>query len=536
MTTVFINGKIFTPGIGFSDSFAVKDDRFVSPGEAPCQDRIIDLKGAFVCPGFIDTHMHLIDYGQAISACMLDEHTGSIHEVLAYMRAFLQRDPLGEGEWLFARGWNDDFFCDEKRYLNQHDLDQVSTDVPIYAERTCGHCACVNTKALEVMGITADTPAPDGGRIDVENGELTGLVFDNAIDLIRRAMPEPSIDLIKAHIKAACKSLGSYGVTSCMTDDFTAMYRWPDVVRAYRELEAEGELTVRIYQQCYFDKPEELKTFLAAGYTTGTGTDMYRIGPMKMIADGAVGAHTAFLSEPYSDMPETCGAPVYSQAVLDEMIGLANRNDMQIAIHAIGDRCLDMVLDAYEKAFSEHKREDHRDTLIHCLVTRPDQLPRIKRLGLRVHFQSAFLDYHCRIAEQRLGKERAEHAYAWKSMQDMGIGVSNSSDAPVEIPSPLRGIQLAVTRRPVDGSMKALNPREAFSLEEAFAGYTTNAAPASFDEYKKGRIEPGYLADFIILSDDPFRTDPDSLSAIRVLETWVNGRRVENERPVSPKR
>ena len=217
---------------------------------------------------------------------------------------------------------------------------------------------------------------------------------------------------------------------------------------------------------------------------------------------------------------------VYTQAVLDEMIGLANRNDMQVAIHTIGDRCLDMVMDAYEKAFQEHPREDHRDTLIHCLVTRPDQLPRIKALGLRVHFQTAFLDYHCRIAKLRLGEKRAEESYAWKSMRELGIPVSNSSDAPVEIPSPLRGIQLAVTRRPLDGTGEALNPKEAFSLEEAIAGYTTEAAPASFDENRKGKILPGFLADFVILSADPFETDPMKLSGIRVLETWVGGKRV----------
>ena len=526
MVTLFMNGRVFTPGQGFSDSYAVKDDRFIPLSEALCPDRIVDLEGAFVCPGFIDTHMHLIGYGRVIASCNLDEHTGSLREVLAYMRAFLHNKPLGKEEWLFARGWNNDLFSDENRYLNRHDLDQVSTDVPIYAGRTCGHCVCVNSKALEVMGVTTDTPSPDGGRIGVENGELTGMFYDTAIDLIRHAMPKPDVESIKAYIMAACRSLNAYGVTSSMSDDFTDMFPWPDVVRAYRELEEEGALTVRIYQQSYFDEPGKLEKFWMSGYTTGIGTDMYRIGPLKMIADGAVGAHTALLSEPYTDMPETCGTAVYNQKVLDEMIGLANRNDMQVAIHAIGDRCLDMVLDAYEKVFEEHPRQDHRDTLIHCLVTRPDQLPRIKRLGLRVHFQSEFLDYHCRIAEKRLGKERAEHAYAWKSMRDMGIGVSNSSDAPVEIPSPMRGIQLAVTRKPLDGTGKVLNPKEAFSLEEAIAGYTTEAAPGSFEEDRKGRIAPGFLADFIILSADPFQTDPKDLHKIRVLETWVNGKRV----------
>ena len=526
MLTLFKNGKIYTPGCGFSDAFAVRDDLFVSPAEAARPDRMVDLQGAFVCPGFIDTHMHLAEYGRAITSCDLDAHTGSLQEVITYMRDFLAKDPPEGNEWLYARGWNNDRFLDENRFLNRYDMDRVNTEVPIYAERTCGHCVSVNSKALEILGVTAKTPDPEGGRIGRENGEPDGVFYDSAIDLIRRAMPEPDVEAFKKYIRAACRSLLSYGVTTCMTDDFNA-YPWQPVVRAYEELEAAGELTVRVYEQSYFDKPERLKEFWAAGYTTGTGTDRFRIGPLKMIVDGAVGAHTAYLSEPYTDRPDTCGAMVYSQAVLDEMIGLANRHDMQVAIHTIGDRCLDMVMDAYEKAFAEHPREDHRDTLIHCLVTRPDQLPRIKALGLRVHFQSAFLDYHCRIAEKRLGPQRAAHSYAWKSMRDLGIPVSNSSDAPVEIPDPLRGIQLAVTRRPLDGTGKALNPKEAFSLEEAIAGYTAEAAPASFDENKKGKILPGYLADFVILSADPFETDPMKLSQIRVRETWIGGKRVK---------
>ena len=526
MITLFRNGKVFTPGLGNSDSFAVDDNRFIPVEQAAAPDRIVDLKGKFVCPGFIDTHLHLIGYGRALCCCDLNEHTGSLQEMSDYMREYLDRTPLQEGQWLFARGWNDDCFTDVRRPVNRHDLDLISTEVPIYAGRTCGHCVCVNTKALEVMGVTVDTPAPEGGRIGVENGELTGMFFDNAINIVRNGMPNPDVEEIKVYIMAACRALNSFGVTSVMTDDFTALYRWPKVTKAYRQLADDGILPVRVYQQSYFDTPGKLDEFNNAGYTTGTGDDMYRIGPLKMIADGAVGAHTAFLSEPYTDMPDTCGTAIYTQEVLDQMIGLANRKDMQIAIHAIGDGCVDMVLSAYEKAFAEHPRVDHRNALIHCLVTRPDQLPRMKKLGLRVHFQSAFLDYHCRIAEQRLGHERAMNAYAWKTMRDMGIPVSNSSDAPVEVPAPLRGIQLAVTRKSTDGTAAPLNPAECFTVEEAIAGYTTDAVYGSFDEKVKGQIAPGFLADFTILDTDPMTCSPDEIVKIKVLETWMNGKQI----------
>lgn len=526
MITLFTNGKIYSPGTGFTGSFAVCDDRFCELRDGVTPDRVVDLGGQFVCPGFTDTHLHLAGYGRALLSCDLADHTGSLSEMLSYMRDFLAEHPAQNGSWLFARGWNEDLFSDVHRPVTRQDLDTVSTEVPIYAGRTCGHLVCVNTKALEVMGVTAKTEAPEGGRIGIENGELTGMFYDNALNLIRKSMPRPDVATIKKYILAACEKLNSFGVTGAMTDDFTLVYRWENVTKAYRELEQEGKLSVRIYQQCYFDEPEKLKEFRNAGNLFGSGSDLYRIGPLKMIDDGAVGAHTAYLSEPYADIPETRGSFVYSQETLDEMISLANRHDTQVAIHAIGDACLDMVLDAYEKAYREHPWKDIRHTLIHCMVTRPDQFARIRDLGLRVHYQTVFLDYQCRIAEARLGKERASHSYAWKTMKDMGIPTSNSSDAPVEIPAPLRGMQLAVTRQPLDQSTPPLSPNEAFSVEEAIAGYTTDAVAASFDENKKGRILPGFLADFVVLSENPFETDPQDIASIKVTQTWMGGKQV----------
>lgn len=526
MTTRFINGRVYSPDNGFTDSFAVKDGVFISPEEAGADAETVDLQGRFVCPGFTDTHMHLVGYGRALCTCDLAEHTGSLSEMTEFMKDTLKKNPPAEGEWFFARGWNEDMFTDVHRPITCHDLDLVSTEVPVYAGRTCGHCVCVNSKALEILGITPETKAPSGGRIGVENGELTGMFYDNAMNMLRKNMKIHGKEEIKKYIRVAVEKLNSFGVTSSMTDDFTALYRWQEVTEAYREMEKEGTLHARIYQQCYFDTPEGLLGFVNAGNTTGAGSDWYRIGPLKMIADGAVGAHSAFLTEPYSDRPETRGSMVYDQKTLDEMIGLANRLGMQVAIHAIGDACLDMVLSAYEKAFAEHERKDHRDTLMHCLVTRPDQLPRIKKLGLRVHYQTAFLDYHCHIAKLRLGEKRAMESYAWKSMKEMGIPVSNSSDAPVEVPSPMRGIQLAVTRQPLDQSTEPLNEAEAFTLSEAIAGYTTEAVTASFEENIRGRILPGFLADFVVLEKNPFDCDPKDLAGIRVLETWLSGKKV----------
>ncbi len=299
------------------------------------------------------------------------------------MKDFSKEHPVRENGWIKGRGWNQDYFTDVDRMPNRYDLDQVSTTNPVIVTRACGHCLVVNSKALELLGITADTPQPDGGQIGIENGECDGRFFDNAMDPVYQAIPVPTKDEIKDMIRIACKALNAYGVTSSQTDDY-CVYRavpWQTVNEAYQELEESGELTVRVYEQSNFTDLPSLKGFVEAGCVTGVGSDLFKIGPLKMLGDGALGARTAFLSRPYADDPSTCGLPVFTQETLDEMIGYANANNMQVAVHAIGDACLDRVLSAIEKALKENPREDHRHGVVHCQISRADQLKKIEDLS-----------------------------------------------------------------------------------------------------------------------------------------------------------
>ena len=533
MKTIFHNGTVYT-GKGFCQSFAVEDGLFTAAGSnaemlalQQQDDQLIDLQGRFVCAGFNDSHMHLLNLGQYLTNLRLDEHTGSLREMLEYARNVLNSQDFSNGRWLKGRGWNQDYFTDVSRMPDVSDLDQISTEIPIMLTRACGHCCVVNSRALELAGITADTVSPEGGAIGLTNGRPNGLFYDNAISLITAHIPSVNKDDIKKMILESCRLLNSYGITSSQSDDYGVFpdVSWETVNQAYRELAEEGKLTVRVYEQANFSSPEKLLDFMEKGDLTGKGDDMFRIGPLKMLGDGSLGGRTAHLSHPYADDGSTCGFSLFTDQQFEEMFDLANRNGMQIAVHAIGDECLDKVLNALKKALDRHPRDDHRHGIVHCQISQDDQLKRIAEMNLHVYAQSIFLDYDNHIVDARAGSQLARTSYSWKTLMNLGVTVSNGSDAPVELPDVMKGIQCAVTRTSLDGTGPYL-PDQAFTVREAIDSFTIASAHASFDENRKGRIEKGFLADFVILSKDPFKVSPDALHQIRRVAVYLSGTRV----------
>lgn len=529
MKTVFYNGSIYeSQGI---TAFIVEDGIFTFCGsdtEALNQcketDRRVDLEGRFVCAGFNDSHMHVVNYGQFLQMAHLNEHTGSLKEMLECISEFRTSHVFHEGQWLKGRGWNQDYFSDVHRMPQRNDIDRIINDIPVILTRACGHCCVVNSKALEILQIDENTPCPPGGDIGRTEGKLNGLFFDNAIELVTSRMPAPGKEEIKDMIRAACRSLNSYGITSAQSDDYSVFRQLPYTVinEAYRELEESGELTVRIYEQSNFTDIDQLKAFISAGNVTGKGTDNFRIGPLKLLGDGSLGSRTAWLSIPYADDPSTSGFGLFSDDEINELIEYAHRNNMQIAVHAIGDRCLDQILDAMETAINKYPRKDHRHGIVHCQITRPDQLERIRKLQLHVYAQSVFLDYDIKIVKARAGEWLAASSYSWKTLMNNGVTVSNGSDAPVEIPDVMKGIQCAVTRRTISGEGPYL-PEQSFSVAEVLDSFTVNSARASFDENRKGMIREGYLADFTVLQEDPFKTAADRIHEIKVQSCWSGG-------------
>lgn len=535
MRTFYYNGIVYTGALPLAEAFAVEGDSFIFAGsneEAKAMmqdgDSVVDLAGRFVCCGFNDSHMHLLSFGNTLNTAQLASHTESLADLIQCLKDFQASHPRTGGAWLVGRGWNQDYFSDTDRMPDRHDLDQVSAEIPVCAVRACGHCLVVNTRALDLLGVTADTTQPDGGRIGMENGEPDGRFYDNAMDMVYDAIPVPGKEELKNMIRTACRALNAYGITSSQSDDYCVFRKvpWQTVNEAYRELEESGELTVRVYEQSNFTSLAELKEFMEAGCTTGAGTNLFKIGPLKMLGDGALGARTAFLSRPYADDPSTTGIPVFSQQTMDEMVGYANAHGMQVAVHAIGDACLDRVLYAVEKALKDHPREEHRHGVVHCQITRPDQLEKIASLGMHVYAQSIFLDYDIHIVEPRVGKGLASTSYSWKTLMNKGVTVSNGSDCPVELPDALASMQCAVTRTTLRDHLGPYLPDQSFTVQEALDSYTIQGAYASFEENCKGKIAPGMKADFVILGQNPFEADPYTIKDLPVCATYLGGRKV----------
>lgn len=533
MKTIYTDACVFTGTGEIAEAFMVEAGRFIAVGsnadllaQANADDRIVSLAGRFVCAGFNDSHMHLLNFGNVMTQCNLAD-TSSLVDVQQRLRAYVEEKMQPEGAWVLGRGWNQDYFLPATGIPTRADLDQVTNAHPVCIVRCCGHCLVVNTYALELLGFDENTPCPEGGAMDRDaSGRLTGVFRDAAMSLVFARLPAPDRRMLKDMLAAAATALNAVGVTSCQTDDFCAFENvpWTEVVTAYKELEAEGRLTVRVYEQCQFTTPAGLREFLNAGGNTGVGTEMFRFGPLKLLGDGSLGARTAFLSGSYADQPGEKGIAIFTQDQLNELIGMAHAAGMQCAVHAIGDGMLDRLLNAYGKAFAAHPRQDHRSGVVHVQLTRPDQLERMRQLQLHAYVQSIFLDYDSHIVRQRAGDALADSSYAFHSMKRMGLHVSNGTDCPVERPDPMRGVQCAVTRQPLDGSLPPYRPEEGMTVEEALLTYTAEGAHASFEETFKGCIAPGMAADFVVLSADPFSIAQQEIVSIRSLMTVLGGR------------
>lgn len=474
----------------------------------------IDLNHQFVYPGFNDSHMHLVNYGQFLSRVSLVEHTSSLKDMLDELRKNLKKD-----KWLIGRGWNHDYFKDVSRFPTKDDLDSVSKDEPIVITRTCGHVLIANSKAIELANI--DNVEVEGGAYNLE----TGLFEENATYLINDIIPKPTIEDIKEYVLIAQKKLHSYGITSVQSDDLlSATSNYKDALTALEQLRDENKLTVRIYEQAQFLNLNDLKDFVEGGYNTGKGNEFFKIGPLKMLGDGSLGARTALLSKPYYDDSSKIGIPVYTKEELNAMFEYAHNHDMQIAIHAIGDGILDWILEAYENILSKYPKTNHRHGVVHCQITRKEQLEKFRELSLHAYVQPVFIDYDNHIVESRVDPITAKTSYNFKTLNSYTT-ISSGSDCPVEYPDVLKGIQLAMTRTSLDGTGPYLM-EQALTPNEAIDSFTKLGAYASFEENIKGEIKEGMLCDFVVLDECIESCDKYKVKDIKVLSTYVGGNKV----------
>ncbi len=506
------NVLTMSPSEPHAEAIAVKDEKIVAVGTNKQiqpwigkQTRVINLNGKTVVPGFIDTHVHMRGFGRYLTKIDL-RGVNSIREMQQLLREQVQKTP--EGKWILGRGWDQERFK-EKRYSTRWDLDEVAPNNPVILTRVCGHICVVNSKALELAGITRDTTAPSGGQIDEdpETGEPTGILRENAMDLVWNIVPEPSKEELTEMCALACQRAVEAGLTSVHW-----LVHSPAEIRVLQELRKEGKLPIRVYLVV---PVEFMDCLINAGLVTGFGDHMIKIGGIKILADGSLGARTAALKQPYDDEPSTKGMMLYSQRSLNKLVLKAHQVGFQLAIHAIGDRTIDVILKAYEKALQESPNEDRRHRVEHVSVLSENLIQRIKKLGVIASVQPHFVVSDFWV-EKRLGKARARWTYPFKTLIQKGVFVAGGSDCPVEPISPLLGIYAAVNRE--------IFPQERITVEEALRIYTINAAYASFEEKIKGSIEAGKLADLVVLSDDLRKIEPSKIKDVKVEMTIVGGK------------
>ncbi len=525
---ILLNGNIYTGdssrprveavAIGRGRIFAIGTSKEIRAYQGP-KTRVMDLHGGFAMPGFNDAHSHLGSAGQGKLTIDL-EGAASIAEFQQRIRARLAE--YGPGEWISGRGW-DHTLWPEKRFPNRQDLDAVSSDHPMLFGRVDGHVAVANSLALKLAGVSRDTGDPAGGSIERDaSGEPTGMLKEGAaIELVRSRMPPISPEQRRRGIELVLEGAARFGVTSLQDNSV-----WEDFL-VYEQLRNEGKLTARITEWLPFTAPlAQLEEMRRRGGTTDL---MLRTGALKAVTDGALGARTAALLAPYSDMPSTSGILIIEPERLKQMVIERDMAGFQIALHAIGDRANRSALDAFAAARATNGARDARHRIEHAQVITLEDIPRFAQLGVIASMQPCHETTDMRWAEARLGPERARGAYAWNSLRKHSARLAFGTDYPVEPINPMIGLYACVTRARPEGGPAWL-PQERISIDECIAGYTQGSAFAEFAEKEKGRIAPGFLADIILLSADPTKVAPADILRIKILGTFVGGRQVYPEK------
>lgn len=529
MDFLFYNGTIRTMNDkrDVVQAVGIKDGKIAFVGtdaEAASLDakEKMDLKGKCMLPGFDDSHMHLLHYSFINRAFPL-LGVNSLQLILDNAKAYVDSvENWPQGKWLFGRGWNHEMFEDEKRFLTKQDLDKISTEIPIIFIRVCGHIAAANSLATELM-LKHPKAKDNMHKIDAAQG----LFKENALKLSYDIMASPSQEEIEDMILYGVNKMNKAGITTVQTDDFLSLpgRDWARISAAYKNLEAKKKLNMRIRNQASFMNPEDLKAFLNSGFYKEWDEGYFKISAIKIFQDGSLGARTALLREDYADSPGERGVMLHDQEELNTMVSMAHDAGLSTVTHCIGDKAADMVINAVEYALKKNPREDHRHGIIHLQITDMDILNRIKELGMIAMVQPVFCAGDMDIVASRVGKQRESTSYLWKTLIKMGIHSSGGSDAPVENFDVLDNIQIGVTREKLTGGPKdGWMPEERLSIDEALRMFTYEAAYASFDEDKKGTIEVGKFADFVVLDQDICKVDPHTIKDINVMLTMCGGK------------
>lgn len=523
---ILFNGRVFTldPRQPRVEAVACRDSRIVAAGSsagirnlAGPATRSIDLDGRLLLPGFNDAHVHFWAGGSDLASVQLRD-AASETEFRRRIDRFAASAPAGR--WILGGNWDHENWTPARLPTRQL-IDPVSHAHPIFVRRLDGHMALANSIALQLAGISRNTPDPPGGAIVRDAaGKPTGVLKDAAMEPVDRVIPDASPAEIADALRAAMRHAAEHGITSIQ--DMSAS---PEILRVYQDLARRGELTVRVNAHQPLSAWQRLAN---VGVRAGFGSELLKIGGLKAFSDGSLGSTTALFFTPYTDAPATAGLPaddMIPESKLLDRIAAADQAGLQIAVHAIGDKANHTVLEMFRQAAEKNGPRDRRFRIEHAQHLTPADIRRFASQNIIASMQPYHLIDDGRWAEKRIGAGRAKTAYAFRSLLDAGVTLAFGSDwfvAPLE---PLMGIYAAATRRTLDGKRPhGWIPEQKITVEEAIRAYTLGSAYASFEEDLKGSVEPGKLADFTVLSQDILSIDPALIHDVKVDLTIVGGK------------
>ncbi|MBH0092429.1 amidohydrolase [Pseudoalteromonas sp. SCQQ13] len=527
-TKVIYNANGYTPlykgEVQQFSTLVIKNGKVVKLGGDTLKNsfpdaKLIDAHGNTLLPGLIDAHGHIIGLGNNLSQLDL-RGALSIDEVTNKLKVFANN----KQGWIIGRGWNQELW-QKKQFPTAADLDKIVSDRPIVLSRIDGHAIWVNSKALELAGITANTQSPEGGEIiKDEFGNPTGIFVDKAESLIKQFMPKPSKQTLSDSLDAAGNHLLSLGITSTH-DAGIDKTTW----ELYKERGELGNLPLRIVAMLSGASPD-LKTMLKAGRYQDAN-DFMSIRSVKVYADGALGSRGAALIEDYADRKNHHGLMLETQQKLEELFTLSFKSGFSANTHAIGDKANHVVLDAYKNVFKATGGILLRNRMEHAQIVTLDDIKRFKTLKIIPSMQPVHATSDMHMAEQRLSEKQLAGAYAWQTFLKQGSVIAAGSDYPIELANPFDGLYATITRmdhnqQPTQGWRAS----EVLSREDALRAFTLGGAYAAHQEFKVGSLEQGKWADFILIDKDYFKAPVDELYKINVLQTWIAGKlRYEKE-------
>ena len=521
---IVTNAKIWTgnPQNPWAEAMAIKDGIILAVGSEKDvlkwksdSTEVLNVQQRFVTPGFIDSHLHFMTGGLNLSSVHLRD-AKTPEEFIERIADFAKTTD----DWITGGEWDHEQWGGE--LPTKAWIDKFTKDVPVFVQRLDGHMGLANSKALQLAGIDKNTKDVEGGEI-VRNdqGEPTGILKDNAIGLVAKAIPPPTDEQLAKGLQAAMHYVASKGVTSVhqMAGD-----QPQHTLEAFENARKNNELITRIYVLTPIAKWHDLKEKIEK---EGNGDEWVKYGGLKGFVDGSLGSHTAAFKAPYTDAPNDKGIFVNPKDSLEHWVIEGDKAGLQVAVHAIGDDAITFILDTYQKAEKENGSRDRRFRIEHAQHIDPIDYPRFAQLGVIASMQPYHAIDDGRWAERVIGPERIKSTYAFHSLLENNAILAFGSDWYVAPPDPLYGIYAAITRRTLDGANpNGWVPEQKISVEDALKAYTVNAAYASFDEKIKGSLEPGKLADFVVLSENIFEVTPEHIKDVKVTQTFVNGQKV----------